>query len=375
MNFKKRRRALREHLSTESLGCLLVVEPKNIQYLTGFTGSSGWLVVSESSHTIITDSRYWDQVARQSPEAKLFNFVPKQHTSLPGALIALLIEQKPGLSESCALGVDTYGFSLESYRGLKTCLEKECINFRDVESWTKGLREIKDEEEVRCLQIAADIADRALSKALLQFGPGQRERDLKAQIEFHILTEGGSGTSFSTIVASGLNGSLPHAGASEKVVKEGELITIDFGAIYQGYCSDMTRTVWYGTLPTRERELLEATRIAQDKAVRSVKAGIEAKALDLLARECLGEQDLANYFSHSLGHGVGLDIHEMPGIRKSSDVVLKAGHVITIEPGVYLSGQTGCRVEDTVLVTKDSFRVLNAYPKQVLGSDSPPALA
>lgn len=152
------------------------------------------------------------------------------------------------------------------------------------------------------------------------------------------------------------------------------MVTIDFGALYQGYCSDMTRTIWWGRLSDRDKQILGATREAQSLARQAVKAGVEAKALDIMAREHLEKAGLAEYFVHSLGHGVGLDIHEAPGLRKTSEAVLESGQVVTVEPGVYIPGDTGCRVEDTVVVTEGSPDILNRFPKQSLDADSPPRL-
>jgi len=198
-----------------------------------------------------------------------------------------------------------------------------------------------------------------------------RECDLKAEIEHAILRQGGSSTSFPTIVASGPNGSYPHAGASDRVVGENELITIDFGAVYRGYCSDMTRTIWYGTLPETAHNLIDHTRRAQELALSVVAPGITCQEVDATARDYLRKEELDQFFVHSLGHGVGLDIHESPGLRKSNSDPLCVGHVITIEPGLYVPGQTGCRVEDTVVVTPSGYEVLNRFPKQPLDAEAP----
>lgn len=366
MNLENRLGRVRQSLKTRGCHSLLVTEAKNRQYLSGFDGSAGWLVVTPEKNVLITDGRYWAQVEKKCPQVELFRFVPAEHTDLAGALVALCASH-----QILTLGLETDGISLSVFRKIKKQLDETQIPLMEVEGMVAGFRECKDESEIEHLARAASIADSALGKALVNFKPGARECDLKAEIEYHILRLGGTSTSFSTIVASGPNGSLPHAGASDRVVKERELITIDFGAVFEGYCSDMTRTIWYGTLPEREKRILGAIRVAQAKAVEAVAAGVQAAHLDSIARDHLESAGLAEYFIHSLGHGVGLDIHEAPGLRKSSDRVLKLGQVITIEPGVYLSGETGCRVEDTVVVEAESCRVLNAFPKQDLGSTEP----
>ena len=373
MNLSTRLQKVREELLEREIDTLLVSEAKNRRYLSGFSGSSGWLLVTAELPILITDGRYWDQVARECPGVELFKFVASDHESLTGALTVLLKEK--GLpADGQSLGVETNGMTLASFRDLEKGLKKEGLSLAEVEGVVHKLRERKDSEEITLLRKAAEIADEALSHALTEFQPGGKEVELKALIEYQILLRGGSATSFPTIVASGPNGSYPHAGASHRAIQEGELVTIDFGALYQGYCSDMTRTVWWGQLSDRDRTILGATREAQSLARQAVTAGAEARSLDLLAREHLEKAGLGEYFVHSLGHGVGLDIHEAPGLRKTSEAILEAGQVVTVEPGVYIPGDTGCRVEDTVVVTEGEPDVLNRFPKQSLDAVAPPTL-
>ncbi|MCA9780875.1 MAG: aminopeptidase P family protein [Candidatus Eremiobacteraeota bacterium] len=373
MSLSTRLETVREQLVESKLDTLLVSEPKNRRYLCGFSGSSGWLVITPDRHIVITDGRYWDQVARECPGAELFKFVASDHESLTGALTALL-KDKALPQDGRPLGVETNGMTLAAFRDLEKGLRTEGLELAEVEGLVHKMRERKDSGEITLLRKAAEIADEALSAALAEFKPGGKEVELKALIEYEILMRGGAATSFPTIVASGPNGSYPHAGASHRAIQEGEMVTIDFGALYQGYCSDMTRTIWWGRLSDRDKQILGATREAQSLARQAVKAGVEAKALDIMAREHLEKAGLAEYFVHSLGHGVGLDIHEAPGLRKTSEAVLESGQVVTVEPGVYIPGDTGCRVEDTVVVTEGSPDILNRFPKQSLDADSPPRL-
>lgn len=370
MNFEQRLETIRQELAKLDSNVLLVSSEKNRQYLSGFDGSSGWLLLTEDKHLLITDGRYWDQVGRQSPGAELVKFVAAKHKDMVGALLPLLEPlQKQGVLK---LAVETDDMTLTTFRKLQTELQAQGIEFKESQNLVSKLRQCKDQDEINLLKRAAEIADEALAKALEDFRPGLRECDLKAEIEYHLLRLGASGTSFSTIVASGPNGSYPHAGASTREIQEGELITVDFGASYQAYCSDMTRTIWYGTLPEKELELLSAVREAQVLALSAVKAGVKASLVDAAARNHLTKLGFGEYFLHSLGHGVGLNIHEEPGLKSTNDEPLLAGQIITIEPGVYLPGQTGCRVEDTVLVTEDSYEILNHFPKQSLHSTAPP---
>jgi Xaa-Pro aminopeptidase len=349
---------------------ILITDPKNRQYLSGFDGSSGWLLLSGDQYFVLTDGRYWDQVERQCPGAELFRFLPDEHETLSQA-VATLLKQENLLNKDQKLTIETDGVSLAVFRALTESLEQSCLEFKECSGLVSEQRECKDEEEISVLSMAANIADRAFAEALRDFHPGLRECDLKAELEYHILRLGGTSTSFSTIVASGPNGSYPHAGASERIINEGELITVDFGAVYQGYCSDMTRTIWYGKLGELEQNLLRQTREAQKVALQAVRPGVACSELDKTARDFLKHQNLDQYFVHSLGHGVGLDIHESPGLRRSTHSPLKIGHVITVEPGVYVPHKTGCRVEDTVVVTDSSYRLLNRFPKQALDSTAP----
>jgi len=371
LNYQKRLTRLREKLETKNLNCILVTENKNRQYLCGFDGSAGWLLVTPNRHFILTDGRYWDQVEQQCPEGELFKYKASEHKNLWTALTTLLKEEQL-LPDKRILAVETDSMTLADFRSIKEALEEERISLEEIERMTSNLRECKDEEELGLMQQAALIADRALAAALRNFRPGLRELDLKAELEYQILKCGGATSSFPIIVASGPNGSKPHAGASQRIVGEGELITIDFGAVYQGYCSDMTRTIWYGELPEDSERILRHTRKAQEAGVAAVKAGIKASEVDAAARDYLASHDLEQYFVHSLGHGIGLDVHEAPGIRKSNNSELKVGQVITVEPGVYIPEDTGCRVEDTVVVTQSGSRTLNCFPKQALGSTTPP---
>lgn len=371
-SISQRLAALRHIMSEQNEAAFLVTDGSNRRYLSGFTGSAGWLLITGTQQWVITDGRYWEQAQRQCPEYQLFKFESSEHKALAGALKALL-EGEAQVEVGARLCLELDGMTLVLYRNLESELQSWTLG--EADGRTRELRQVKDSEEIALLRLAAQIADEALDQALKQFRPGQRESDLRAELEYHILRLGGEGASFSTIVASGVNGSYPHAGASSKVVEEGELITIDFGARYQGYCSDMTRTIWFGHLSERQREILSATREAQSRAVAAVRPGITSGELDAIARDYLEERELAQYFIHSLGHGIGLEVHEGPTLRKGTELVLQAGQLVTVEPGVYIPEFTGCRVEDTILVTPDGGEPINRFPKQDLTATHPPNLA
>lgn len=368
---KARLNRLRKQMRESGESLFLVTEPNNRRYLSGFTGSSGWLLVGSSAAWLITDGRYWDQVARQAPDLELLRYRHAEHKDHTGALSALLtkLELPPG----SGLAVELDDMPVLLYRSLSNMASENGWSLKDVEGRIKAYRTVKDEEEIASLRRAAEIADEAFTRALSKFEPGQSEASLKAELDYQVLRAGGEGASFSTIVASGVQGSFPHAGASEKIVAKGELVTIDFGAVWNGYCSDMTRTVWWGELSERDRGLVAAVSEAHRLAVEAARPGLSGGELDEVARASLRKVGLAEHFVHSLGHGVGLDIHEAPTLRAGQTDLLLAGQVVTVEPGVYLANETGCRIEDTVVLREGApADVLNRSPKQTLDQLAPP---
>lgn len=364
---------LRNDMESGSEAAFVVTEVKNRRYLSGFTGSSGWLVVTPSRSVLITDGRYWDQVGSQCPDLELFRYTPAEHKTLVGAL-SVVLGQELSLSRGATVAVELDDMPVVSYRGLSSMLAESGFAVKDVEGRVKGYRSRKDAEELELMRRAAGIADGALSAALASFELGMTEAALRAEIDYQVLRRGGEGAAFPTIVASGPNGSYPHAGASDRPIGANELVTIDFGAIWKGYCSDMTRTVWFGELSDHDANLVREVAVAQAKAVAAARPGITTGDLDEVARASLRQAGLADYFVHSLGHGVGLDVHETPTLRAGQVEILAAGQVITIEPGVYLPGRTGCRIEDTIVLGAQGCEVLNKHPKQEIQHPRPPFL-
>ncbi len=361
---------LRVDIERAGESAFLVTEGKNRRYLSGFTGSSGWLLVTGKSAYLLTDGRYWEQVERQCPNVELFRYIPSEHKTLSGALSSLI--EQLGFGAQTRMGIELDDMPVALYRNLASTAAEQKWELTDVEGRIKEYRVVKDSEELEALRRAATIADRAFQEALNRFEIGQSEARLKAEIDYQVLRGGGEGASFPTIVASGIQGSFPHAGATEKPILEGELVTIDFGAIWNGYCSDMTRTVWWGPLSERDKGLVERVTEAQQRSVKAARPGLTTGDLDEVARAYLRENGLGDYFIHSLGHGVGLDIHEAPSLRSGQSDLLVEGQVITLEPGVYLPGQTGCRIEDTVVLRADGpVEVLNRSPKQRIDQTHP----
>lgn len=368
LEHRHRLETLRKEMSDRNEAAYLVTDPKNRYYLSGFNGSSGWLILTQDRIELITDGRYWEQAAEQCPDVSLFRYVATTHGTLVKALGHLLDGWRLVVGK-VAVEIDEMPVTL--YRDLVAMLEGRSLLVSDVEGRVKKLRSRKDEYELTLLRRAARIADEAYSSVLSRFLPGMTERALRSELDYEVLRRGGDGASFPTIVASGVNGSFPHATATEKIIEPGELVTVDFGAIWKGYCSDMTRTFWFGTLSDRDRQLVDQVTAAQQAALLATQPGITAGALDHVARSHLGASGLGEYFTHSLGHGVGLDVHEAPFLRAGVDDILKEAQVITLEPGVYLPKETGCRIEDTVVVRARECEILNHAPKQNLEWEHP----
>jgi Xaa-Pro aminopeptidase len=364
-----RRERLQAVVRTKELAALLVQAGENRRYLSGFTGSSGWLVVTSERSALITDGRYWTQVKEQCPGLELVRFIPDEHVSLGKR--ALLWMQEEGISgqvgfESPIMNVSEHSKLVAEAESLKLAIE-----LVPADNLTEHLRQCKDEGELETMGRAARAADRAFMSALEVFKAGIKERDFCVELEYQMAKHGARKPSFDSIVASGPNGAFPHAGVTDRVIGHGELVTVDFGALVDGYCSDTTRTIWIGELPELEQKVYRAVREAHKRALDAIRPGKLGKEIDKVARDIIIEAGFGEAFKHGLGHGVGLAVHEMPTLRSTSDNVLEMGMIVTVEPGIYLPGQTGCRVEDSVLITKDGVEYVTKSPYQELGQHHP----
>jgi Xaa-Pro aminopeptidase len=358
-----------EILEQENLDALLVSSDENRFYLSGFTGSAGYFLITRTASQLVADGRYWNQVEEQCPDLGLVRFKLETHGNIGRAALTWL-HQLGGIER---VGIEGRNLTVSDYGILQK--ESQTLWNRDVlvvaDGLPERLRECKDAEELARLQKAADTADEALREALKSFRKGVRENEFCAELEFQLQKHGARKPSFDSIVASGPNGARPHATISDRVIGEGELITLDFGSYCNSYCSDMTRTIWLGDLPELEQTVYRTVRAAHAAAIAAVRPGVLTRELDAVARNLITEAGFGEAFSHSLGHGVGLQVHEMPYLRSTTETVLEPGMVITIEPGIYLAGKTGCRVEDTVVVTADGGYSLNHTPYQELGQQHP----
>ncbi|MBZ5545226.1 MAG: Xaa-Pro peptidase family protein [Acidobacteriia bacterium] len=348
-----RQARLRARLEEKKLPFLLVSSPVNIFYLTGFRGSAGAAAFGAAGEASLwVDPRYTLQ-AREEARGVTIVEAKRGLLKTAGEWLAKRLPRVTGFEEThltCAAAQD-----------LKTQCPK--ISFKNAGGLIEELRCIKDEEEIEYIRQAARATAQALEDVRPLLRPGTRERDLAAEIEYRMRRRGAEGAAFETIVASGARGAWPHARASSKLLKKSELVILDLGAILCGYAADMTRTVHLGKPRARLRRLYAAVQDAQERALAVVREGVRAGDVDRAARGALGRHGLARYFTHSTGHGVGLEIHERPRLGRGETQRLEAGCVITVEPGVYLEGLGGIRIEDTVLVGSDGPEVLTTASK------------
>ena len=325
-------------------GAALIDDSKNIYYLTGYTGE-GCLLITPRRAVIITDFRYVEQCERQAPECALE--MTKVGSARETIVKRILDEEK--ISE---LFVETGVLTVNAFRRLQKGLEG--VTLSDLPGVIGDMRIVKEPMELDIISKAVAISCEAFEKMLGQLKPGITEKQARAILEHELNLAGAEGLAFDTIVASGVNGSLPHAIPSDKLLKEGELITFDFGAAYQGYCSDCTRTVAMGKISQELKDIYDTVYTAHMNALSAVKPGMVCRDIDAIARTYI-DKLYPDCFGHGLGHGVGINIHETPTVNTRGETTLVPGHVITIEPGVYIKGLGGCRIEDTVYVTEEGY--------------------
>jgi Xaa-Pro aminopeptidase len=353
---RKRRRDLLDEMARRKLECLLVTHPVNWYYLTGFTGESGALVVSEDETTLVTDGRFTVQAKEETRGIR----IELQKGGLYGAVGEYLRKKRSG-----RVGYDANQLTVSQ---LKTLQRAVGSKWRGVETAgvVERLRMRKDAQELAVMRKAAILAGEVLEGVLKLVKPGVRENELGAEIEYQMKKRGASGASFETIVASGARGALPHARPTAKRLRKNELVVLDLGAILGHYCSDMTRTVHVGRASKRIRAWYQAVQEAQETAVATVRAGVTCGEVDAAAREVLKKNGLEQYFVHSTGHGLGLEVHEEPRVARGQPVRLEAGNVITIEPGVYVEGVGGIRIEDDVVVQAGRNEVLTRVKRDLI---------
>ena len=347
--------ALHRKLSSARLDAFLVTFLPHIRYLTGFSGSNGLCVITDSRHAFLTDGRYREQVKE---EVRGFRTVIASDSLLKTATQRKLVPVRG------RIGYQAQYLTVAELNNVKKLLPHARLVA------TNGLVEeitvVKDVSEIQLLKQAVAITDKVFTKLLRIIKPGVRECDVAAEISYLHRKEGAEADAFEPIVASGLRGALPHARATEKKIAKGELITIDMGGRFKGYHSDMTRTVAVGKPSPRARKMYQVVADAQQLAIEAAGSGMSGKALDAVARTYIKKKGYGKYFNHSLGHGLGLQIHELPRLSALSKDMLASGTVVTIEPGVYIPGVGGVRIEDDVIIRNGYCEVLNRSPKELI---------
>jgi Xaa-Pro aminopeptidase len=368
MNFLVRQKTLRARLASGGLDALLVSHLPNIRYLCGFTGSAGLLLVAETGSVFFTDVRYDVQAREEVKGAKVVIARSGLLTSLAEWVGARRKKSGPK-SGRWTLGIEAEHLTVAERKRLADGLPSG-LRLKNAPALVERARMVKDDGELALIRAAVSLGATLFDRALEVMRPGVRETDVAAEMEYAARRAGAEGMSFPTIIASGARSALPHGRATEQVIAPGGFVVCDFGVILGGYCSDQTRSVWVGPASGAHgkaaRRAYDAVREAQESAIASVRAGVTAGDVDAAARKVLQKAGLGRYFTHSTGHGVGLEIHEAPRVAAGQKEVLQPGMVITIEPGVYLPGKWGLRIEDMVAVREGGCEVLTPTGKEFL---------
>lgn len=349
--------AVRSQFDEKKIDAALVVKPENVGYLSNFTGSAGVLFLTRDESYLLTDFRYVEQATAQAPGFTVIRHDPR------GALVDVAaLAVKHGVK---AIGFEGDFLTYDLHQSYRKELDEQ-IELVAASGLVETIRQVKDAEEIALMRKAAQIADQAFEQILAFIKPGVTERQVALELEFIMKRAGSTGLAFDTIVASGVRSALPHGVASDKVIEAGDLVTMDFGAVYQGYRSDMTRTVVVGEPTEEQRRIYAIVLEAQMRGVAAARAGMTGKELDAVCRTYITEQGYGEQFGHGTGHGVGRYIHEGPSVSVRGATSLQPGMVVTIEPGVYLSGWGGVRIEDMVLLTADGCERLSRSPKELI---------
>lgn len=346
---------LRKLLVESSYEAILIGSDINRRYISGFTGSSGMVLITQDESYLLTDFRYRTQAPQQAA-----GFQIVEHGANPINDVRELLA-KHGIKQ-LAFEQDHVVYS--QYSAWAEALPG--IELQPSGALVEKLRMIKDAAELKVMQEAADLADKTFSHILNIIKPGIRESDIALEMEVFMRSHGATSSSFDTIVASGERSALPHGVASDRLVGQDEFVKLDFGAYYQGYCSDLTRTVVVGTPTEKHREIYSIVLEAQLHALEHIKPGISGREADALARDVIAKYGYGDLFGHGTGHGLGMEIHESPRLSKLSDTILTPGMTVTVEPGIYIPGFGGVRIEDDIVITETGIKILTSSPKELI---------
>jgi len=363
MDFLTRQKKLRAHLATTRFDALLISHLPNIRYLCGFTGSAGYLLVNDSRSLFFSDVRYDTQGREEVKGAKVII----ARKAVLSALAEWIGAHKK--RSKVAIGIESEHMTVAEKKRL-TDLLPTGVRLRDATAIVERARMVKDGDELRSIRAAVQLGATLFERALQMLRPGVKEIEVAGEMEHAARRAGSEEMSFPTIIASGARSALPHGRATGQAIVPGGFVVCDFGVILGGYCSDQTRTVWVGSgssaAPADARHAYESVREAQQAAIAAVRPGIAVAEVDDAARKVLRKEGLGRYFTHSTGHGVGLEIHEAPRVAAGQKEILRPGMVITIEPGVYFPGKWGVRIEDMVAVSENGCEVLTPTSKDFL---------
>lgn len=349
----KRVEAFIAKMTAAGLDAIIINNLKNVYYLTGFWGSNGTVLITRDRQVLVTDLRYIIAAKQEAPDFEIL----AERDEL--RLISNIIKDA---------GLTNIGFENEisyAYHQRMQAVFSD-VNLTALSNFVEELRMIKDETEIAAIRKACSISDQAFADALDFIKPGKTEIEIANFLDFRMRELGSSGLSFDTILASGVNSSKPHAHPMHKPVQLGEAITMDFGCLYDHYVSDMTRTIYLGHVSDQEAEIYETVLKANQALIDQAKAGLGFRDFDKIPRDIIIEAGYGEYFTHGIGHGIGLDIHEEPYFSQTSQESIQTGMVLTDEPGIYLDDQYGVRIEDDILITETGCQVLTLAPKELI---------
>jgi Xaa-Pro aminopeptidase len=360
MDYASRQTRLREALAKHRLHSMLVTHLPNVRYLSGFTGSAAVLWISEGESFFYSDGRYREQASQEVRGARV-EIVRKSLVDAVAESITRKLRRRKGIT----IGLEAQHISMANGQRLRQALGG-VAKLREAPALVENLRLRKDGDELAAIRKAVELGAALFDCALKNLRSGVSETFVAGEMESAARRGGADGMSFDTIVAAGPRSALPHGRASQATIPTSGFVVCDFGVILHGYCSDRTRTVWVGTPTTDAREAYSAVLDAQLAAIDAVKPGVSLQKVDSAARNVLKKKGLAKFFTHSTGHGVGLEVHEAPRVAQGQRELLQPGMVITIEPGIYIPGQWGIRIEDMVVVTEKGCEVLTPARKEFI---------
>ncbi|PEF06096.1 aminopeptidase [Bacillus thuringiensis] len=345
---------IQKQLHNYGIDGLLITKKENRQYATNFTGSAGVVLIAAHKAIFVTDFRYVDQAKTEIKAAEIIMHKGNLEEEVANQVSKLNIQK---------LGIEDNNMTLQQFKKLQKYIHTEMVPVCEI---IEDIRLIKDTSEIETMKIAATIADEAFHHIVTFLKPGISETDVRDELEFFMRKKGATSSSFQIIVASGVRSSLPHGVASNKIIERGDIVTLDFGALYDGYCSDITRTVAIGEPSEEFQKIYNVVREALKRGTEAIKPGETAKSIDDITRSYITEHGYGQYFGHSTGHGLGLEIHEPLRLSQESKATLQEGMVVTVEPGIYIPNWGGCRIEDDIVITKDGYDVITKSNRELI---------